>query len=280
MENLYGLIGYPIGHSMSPLMHNKEFKELGLNDTYHAFEVKPENLQQAVEGIRALGICGFNVTIPHKVAIMDHVDEITEEAAEIGAVNTVVNKNGKLIAYNTDGPGYLESLLGIIPRNRLNEQSVLIIGAGGAARAIAVSLARFGVMDLTVGNRTLERARKLADDCSVHSKTEAVSLEKAERLLDKYDVIINTTSVGMSPNVNCMPIDLNNLRSGTVISDLIYNPLETMFLKEGASRGAKALNGLEMFVNQGALAFELWTGIKPDRKRMKENVLKQLGGNQ
>ncbi|WP_216828996.1 shikimate dehydrogenase [Alkalihalobacterium elongatum] len=279
MGKLFGLLGNPVSHSMSPRMHNDAFRSLNLDHHYHAFDVKVSNLESAVNGIRALDITGFNVTIPHKVEVMKYLDEVDEEAKLIGAVNTVVNKDGRLIGYNTDGEGYLQSLQKITGE-QLQHMKVLIIGAGGAARAVFTVLSRYGVPELHIANRTKEKAAILANECNCGNTNVMVcSVEEAAMCLDIYDLIINTTSVGMSPNIDQLPIDLGNLRVDSVVSDLIYNPLKTKFLQEAEAKGATILNGVGMFVGQGALAFEKWTGHSPDRSKMEKVVLQQLGGS-
>lgn len=277
MGNLYGLLGHPVGHSMSPLMHNDAFTRLGLTHHYQAFDVLPERLEEAVLGMKALGISGFNVTIPHKVAIMKFLDEVDEEAEIIGAVNTVVNENGRFVGYNTDGQGYLDALLGAIDKDALHQANVLIIGAGGAARAIVTVLSRFGTNGLVICNRTIEKADVLKKECGQKTKIQTTTIAEAEATLEQFDVIINTTSVGMSPNVEAKPMSLEKLKDNALVSDLIYNPLETALLKEAKQRGGKTQNGVGMFVGQGALAFEKWTTVSPDRTRMKDIVIKQLG---
>ncbi|WP_347549515.1 shikimate dehydrogenase [Pseudalkalibacillus hwajinpoensis] len=278
MGKLYGLIGHPIGHSMSPIMHNREFMELGLSHHYHAFELSPEQLEDGVEAMKMLDIQGFNVTIPHKVAIMPLLDEVEQEALDIGAVNTVYKRDGKYVGTNTDGRGYLMSLLSMTGEESLKEKNVLVIGAGGAARAVSVSISHSGVRSLTIANRTLEKAEELSNVCARYSETYAITLKEAEESLGNYDIVINTTSIGMSPHLDRIPLSVDRLKPGTVLSDLIYNPLETQWMKLGKKQGAVTDNGISMFVEQGALAFEIWTGASPDRQRMRKTVLKELGG--
>jgi len=277
MGKLFGLLGHPVGHSMSPLMHNDAFVALGIDNYYQAFDVAPERLEKAVVGMKALGISGFNVTIPHKVAIMEFLDEIDGEAKTIGAVNTVVNENGRFVGYNTDGQGYLDALLEDISEETLHQANVLIIGAGGAARAIVTVLSRFGTKRLVICNRTVEKAEVLAKECSQKTEISTMTIADAEAALEQFDVIVNTTSVGMSPNIDAKPISLEKLKEDALVSDLIYNPLETALLKEAKQRGGKTQNGVGMFVGQGALAFKKWTGVEPNRLRMKDIVIKQLG---
>lgn len=278
MGKLFGLLGHPVGHSMSPTMHNDQFSFLGLDGYYHAFDVHPDELENAVKGIRALGLSGFNVTIPHKVEIMKYLDEIDEEALQIGAVNTVVNRGGKLYGYNTDGKGFAVSLQNLAGAHFLN-QKMLIVGAGGAARGIFVTLARMGAKTIDIANRTVEKAEGLIAENPYPIQSSARSIKEAEENLHEYQIIINTTSVGMSPKIEELPLQLTNMKPGTILSDIIYNPLETKWLKEGKAIGALTQNGVGMFVGQGALAFEMWTKEKPDYTRMEQVVMKKLGGS-
>ena len=282
MNKLFGLIGHPVSHSMSPLMHNDAFKQLGINGYYHAFDVQEGKLEEAVAAFKVLNMSGFNVTIPHKVAIMEFLDEIDEEAKMIGAVNTVVNSNGRLIGFNTDGRGFLSSLLEIVPK-LLIESNVLVLGAGGAARAVVTAVADHGVKTLAITNRTLKKATEIKNNYynykkSKNAQIDIVSLQEAEANIGVYDIIINTTSLGMSPNIEEIPISIDHIKPNVVLSDLIYNPLKTKWLQLGEENGAIIHNGVGMFAMQGALAFEKWTGITPDTARMTKIVMNQLGG--
>ena len=276
MKKLFAVLGDPIGHSMSPVMHNDLFSFYNIDAYYLPFQVKSENLEDAVKGLKAIGAGGFNVTVPHKSKIIPFLDEVDELAASIGAVNTVVNDGGKLIGYNTDGPGFLSGLHTSLPS--IQGKRVLIIGAGGAARAIYFTLAkeRPAVIDIT--NRTLEKAESLIEACPYTISSTAKSIAEAGKQIEEYDLIIQTTMVGMSPRLDEKPLDINNLRKESMVCDIIYNPLTTQFLHDANGQGARTQNGIEMFVYQGALAFEKWTGILPDIQRMRLNVLKQLGG--
>ncbi|RXT14787.1 shikimate dehydrogenase [Ammoniphilus sp. CFH 90114] len=271
-----GLFGNPVSQSMSPDMHNAAFKYLELNYAYAAFAISKENLPEAVRGIRALGFRGINVTIPHKVEVMKYLDEIDDEAREIGAVNTIVNQDGRLIGYNTDGQGFVLSLLeetGV----QLKGKRVLMIGAGGAARAVAVSLARHGVQQIVVANRSQEKAEELAAHLKKHTDASAIQLNDLNaQQFAETDLLINTTSIGMYPEVDVLPIPGEYLHKGLLVSDLIYNPLETKLLKEAKMIGAKTHNGMGMFIQQGALAFALWTQCDAPIDVMKETVLKKL----
>jgi shikimate dehydrogenase len=274
---LYGVIGDPIAHSMSPLMHNSAFKDNGINAEYVRFHVKKEQLPEAIRGIKALGIQGVNVTVPHKEHVMPLLDGIDPLAEAIGAVNTIVSEKGKLIGYNTDGLGFVEGLKNIAG-DRLENKSMLMIGAGGAAKAIYYTLASLGVKKIDVTNRTLGRAEKMMETCPFPLDSSFLTLEAAENILHHYDVIIQTTSIGMFPYIEDSPIKVNRLKQGSIVSDIIYNPLETSLLKQAKQKGALTQNGLDMFVYQGALSFKKWTGIFPSYSIMRDTVLQQLGG--
>ncbi|MBT2656746.1 shikimate dehydrogenase [Bacillus sp. ISL-18] len=276
MKKLFGVLGNPIGHTMSPAMHNDLFSLYNMDAIYLPFQVKDEDLHDAVNGLRALGAVGFNVTIPHKSNIIPFLDEVDELAASIGAVNTVVNQNGKLIGYNTDGVGFLKGLNGIV--SEVKGRRILVIGAGGAARAIYFTLAKENPIQIDIANRTVEKAAGLIAECPYPNSSRAFTIEEAGKLVGEYDLFIQTTMIGMSPKITEQPLSLKNLGNQTVVCDIIYNPLETRFIHEASERGATVQNGIDMFVYQGALAFEKWTGIFPDIQRMKENVLGQLGG--
>ncbi|PEQ96699.1 shikimate dehydrogenase [Bacillus sp. AFS006103] len=276
MKKLFAVLGNPIGHSMSPVMLNDLFSYYNIDAVYLPFQVEDADLHDAVKGLKALGVGGFNVTVPHKSNIIPFLDGIDELAANIGAVNTVVNENGQLIGYNTDGPGFLKGLNAFLPK--IADQKILIIGAGGAARAIYFTLAKESPNVLNIANRTIERAEELIKDCPYSVSSSAISFNEASQSMGEYDLVIQTTLIGMSPKIGVKPVELINIRKQTFFCDIIYNPLETQFLQEARIHGANIQNGLDMFVYQGALAYEKWTGIFPDVERMRDNVLKQLGG--
>jgi len=276
MKKMFGVIGDPIGHSMSPAMHNDLFQLYNIDASYLPFQVLKDDLETAVKGLKALGASGFNVTIPHKTAIMPYLDKIDPLAQAIGAVNTVKNENGMFIGYNTDGPGFVKGLEGLAAD--LEERSALIIGAGGAARAIYFSMAKAGINRIDLYNRTIKKAEELVETCPYQVQSQVLDRANTERLLGEYQLIVQTTSIGMVPEVDFSPLTLENVSSKALVSDIIYNPLKTKLLKDAAINGAATQNGIDMFVYQGALAFEHWTGIFPDTERMKAHVLKQLGG--
>lgn len=277
MKKLFAVIGDPIAQSMSPVMHNDLFEKYKINADYLPFRVKAEDLGDAVKGLKAIGVGGFNVTVPHKTNIIPFLDGVDELALSIGAVNTVVNEDGRLIGYNTDGPGFLTGLVPSFPS--LKGKKILVIGAGGAARAIYFTLAKEGPLVIDLANRTIDKARSLIQDCPYEVPSSALSLEEAAVSLVEYDLIVQTTMIGMAPNISEQPINLDHLNDQAMVCDIIYNPLETRVLQAARLKGARTQNGIDMFVYQGALAFEKWTGIFPDVQRMKENVLKQLGGS-
>jgi len=278
MKQLFGVIGCPISHSMSPDMHNDAFNDKDIDAYYQAFEVQPENLETAIIGMKALGIKGFNVTVPHKTEIIPLLDRVDPLAAAIGAVNTVKLENHQYVGYNTDGLGYVKGLLEKLPGGSLEKINILIIGAGGAARAIFYTLLQQGARKVDIANRTVKNAQTLIENSPFDSESDALSLIEAEQQIQSYHLIVNTTSIGMKPKVDEIPLVLNNIRRDTVVSDIIYNPLETKFLSEAKKFGAITENGIPMFIYQGALAFQIWTGIEPDIERMKQVVLKKLGG--
>jgi shikimate dehydrogenase len=262
-------------------MQNAAFGRLGLNYRYVSFRVRREELGEAIERMRALKMRGLNVTIPHKVAVIPFLDELDPLAREIGAVNTIVNNDGVLTGYNTDATGFLRALLarGIEPEGG----KVAILGAGGAARAISFVLARGGC-DVLILNRTLSKARELASSVSEASQKEVRALKlnrlNVARALQEADMLINTTSLGMSPDVDRTPVGadfLSQRKSPTlVVFDIVYNPVRTRLLKEAETAGAQTVSGLDMLVWQGALAFEKWTGLEAPVELMREEVIKAL----
>ncbi|MFC5651800.1 shikimate dehydrogenase [Paenibacillus solisilvae] len=274
---LYSVIGDPVRHSKSPVMMNRAFRERGINGVYTAFHVQPDKLGDFVAGVRAMGIRGVNVTIPHKLDIMPLLDEIDESAKAIGAVNTIVNNEGHLIGYNTDGIGYVRSLKEEAAPN-LAGSNVLIVGAGGATRGILYALAREGVARVTISNRTAQRAQELAEDFRPYiTAIAAIGNEGLQAACAEADIVINTTSLGMYPKVDETPLDASWLKPGTIASDLIYNPMTTRFLEEAKHRGCLIHGGLGMFIYQGAYAFEYWTGTEAPVEAMREAVLDALG---
>ncbi|MDQ0173411.1 shikimate dehydrogenase [Paenibacillus tundrae] len=271
---LLGVMGNPIAHSKSPAMHNAALKAAEVNGIYMPLHVHPEQLQAAVRGIVALGYRGVNVTIPHKEQVMSYLDEIDESARLIGAVNTIVNKDGKLIGYNTDGIGYVRSLKEeAVPD--LAGKRIAVLGAGGAARGVIYALALEKPERIHILNRTAERAIELASDLRAHGLGEITGsgMAEAAAVLASADIVINTTAAGMHPHVDDVPVDPALIRVDAAVSDLIYNPLETRLLRESRLRGCTVHGGLGMFVYQGAVAFEHWFGIQAPVETMRQAVL-------
>jgi shikimate dehydrogenase len=275
-----GVIGDPIEHSMSPKMHNAALIALNLDYVYLAFRIHASELEQSVNAFRMLKIQGINVTIPHKVKIIPFLDEIDETARKIGAINTIKNENGKLYARNTDGEGAVKALLnaGI----ELNEKKIVILGCGGSARAISFEIAKYGA-SITILNRSKESLDELYQHLKSYYtspiKRDLLSTPNAQSYIHKADILINTTPVGMIPNIQQTPIPKTWLHPKLFVFDIVYNPLETQLLKCARNMGCRTLDGLEMLVNQGALAFEWWTGKSPDKKLMRKVAEEHLNHN-
>lgn len=270
---VYGILGWPVEHSFSPVLHNSAFQQTGLDCVYVPFPVKPADLARTMDGIRSMGISGVSVTIPHKSKVIDYLDEITPEAKLIGAVNTIVSKDGRLKGYNTDAPGFLSSLeseAAVSPADK----KVLILGAGGAARAVAVQMALAGASEILITSKTFEKVESIVNliNHSVRQCARSFIWSETEfrKILPETDILINTTPVGMHPRVDEMPkFPLRYLPASALVCDLIYNPRETLLLKKSREQGCAAMNGMGMLLYQGAIAFELWTGVKPPIEVMK-----------
>lgn len=273
------LIGWPVAHSLSPAMHNAAFKALGLRFQYDLLPVPPGNLEEAMADLRAGEYAGANITVPHKSAVMSHLDGIDEAARSIGAVNTVVLRGEELLGYNTDAPGLAGALrdAGL----ELSGRRALVLGAGGAARAVVYALARAGCA-VTIYNRTVTRAASLADrvqKLGLSATAGWVPGEGALRALDltRFALLVNATSVGMWPRVNESPWPEGMpLPSHWAVLDLVYNPLQTRLLREARQAGARTIDGLGMLVRQGELAFEMWTGCTPPADLMRATALEVL----
>lgn len=275
MKKWYAVIGDPIGQSMSPMMHDQWFEENELDKTYIPIHVSEDELEATVTSLRKLGCSGWNVTVPHKSAIIPFLDELDPAAKLMNAVNTVkVDENGSLKGFNTDGEGFVRSIEEAYGDSCKSEK-VLIIGAGGAARGIAYALYALGYGPIVFTNRTIEKATVLADGLEGAS---VLSLQEAESSLSQFGLIVQTTSVGMNFAQSGLPLDPKNVRENAVVADIIYNPLETAFLTQASENGARILNGVGMFVHQGALAFNKWTNCQPDTEKMIQNITTKLGG--
>lgn len=260
---LIGLVGNPVEHSISPQLHNTLSMEFSKNLIYVPFRVEEGFLRDAVNGLRAINVLGFNVTIPYKTEIIGLLDEVSEEALLMGAVNTVKNIDGKLIGYNTDADGFLNSFIEETGEG-FKDKNVLIIGAGGTARALAVKIAMEGASNIGIINRTIEKAQNIADivNENVKNVVNTYNFKNLEltNLINKTDIIINTTSVGMYPNIESTPIQVD-FRKDQIVYDVIYNPYETKLLSEAKKSGCKTVNGLGMLIYQGIKAYEVWSGV-------------------
>lgn len=270
---LTGVLGYPVRHSLSPAMHNAAFHALGLNWVYLAFETPPDALPNAVAGMRGLPIQGLNLTIPHKQAVMPLLDGLTDAAQQVGAVNTLFWDGERLIGDNTDAGGFLRALRegGVEPAR----QTVLVLGAGGAARAVAYTLRNQGCR-LIIANRTPERAEMLA--AAFQATPIAMTIDALRPLLPHVDGVVNCTALGMSPDTDsCPPMDWDVLPDTAWACDLVYRPLRTRFLQAAQVRGLRTVDGLGMLIHQGALAFERWTGQPAPAAVMRDAAEGALG---
>lgn len=268
---LLGVIGAPIGHSFSPIIQNAALRAAGLDYVYTALPVRPGVLNSAVRGLRDAGYRGLNVTIPFKTEIIPLMNALSEDARRIGAVNTVVmQEDGTMVGHNTDVTGFLA---GFAERGiSIEGTHAVLVGAGGAARAALWGLLRSHVTSVTIGVRTAAKGAALAANFAADGTVEACAFDDPAftRALAAADVVVQTTPVGMTPHTEALPpIDLAALKDGTVLYDLIYTPATTRFLREGATRGLRTINGETMLAAQGAEAFRLWTGITPDVELMK-----------
>jgi shikimate dehydrogenase len=274
---VYGVIGDPIEHSLSPILQNAAFEHAKLDCKFLAFHVKPEGVEAAVKGMRALGIAGLNVTMPHKHAVMQFLDDVDNDAKLVGAVNTIVNAEGTLIGFSTDGLGALNALRtnGASPRGK----RVVLLGAGGSARAIAFTLCQ-EVKELVVLNRTVCQAEELAKtiqealDKKIVAKK--LTVKAVQENLEKADILINATSVGMKPKADASLVKPEWLRKDLAIMDIVYNPLETKLAKDAKAAGAKVISGVEMLIHQGAASFQIWTGQQAPIEVMRQAALTQL----
>ena len=259
-----GIFGYPIRHSISPPMHQAAFNHVGIDATYEAWETHPDMLADGVSRLRDNLYMGANVTVPHKQAVMEHLDEVDDLARRIGAVNTIVNSDGRLLGTNTDAEGFITSLKihGEVDPAGLD---AVLVGAGGAARAAAYALADAGIGSLTIANRTPERAEALALEIAGYGPdARAIALSDSEyaSVCNRADLLINSTSVGMlhGPAEDASPVPDGAISSSTVVYDMVYNPPDTPLLRAAKSAGARVVGGLPMLVYQGAAAWSLWTG--------------------
>ncbi len=263
------LLGNPVAHSKSPYMYNLSFEELKLDYSYMAFNIERGSIGEALDAMKLLNVRGFNLTMPFKEDVLEDLDKIDKSAGFIGSVNTVLNKEGKLIGYNTDGKGFIESLEK--RKVQYKDKKITILGGGGAARAIAIELALKGAGEIVIANRTLEAAEEIKEiiDKNIRGVT-CKSLELKEELVEREvkdsHILINTTSLGMDSSIHKSPIEnKNTFHRDLFVADVIYYPLETKFLSLAKERGCERMNGLDMLIYQGSLALEIWTNKKMPR---------------
>lgn len=265
--NVVGVIGDPVEHSLSPLMHNAAFRHLDLDYVYVPYHVKKDALNDAISGAKSLNIKGLNVTIPHKTEVIKHLDSLDKSAELIGAVNTIKFNNGHAKGYNTDGIGAVKAIEEV---SSVINKKVIILGAGGAARAIAFQILLDGAESLVIVNRTLEKAEQLQEDLVEKLNANVKSIDLGEKLKKEClnaDILINTTPIGMYPNVNQEPlVKAEFMHEDLIVKDCVYNPLKTGLIKEAEKCDAKAISGLKMLIYQGMEAFRIWTGITPPLK--------------
>jgi shikimate dehydrogenase len=268
-QGLVGVFGYPVAENPTQAMLEPAFADMGLDWRYLTVEVRPEDLGDAVRGARAMNWRGFNCTIPHKIAVIRHLDRLNPAAEAIGAVNCVINKDGELIGDNTDGKGFLESVSAVRP---VRGMSVVVLGAGGAARAISVELALAGAARLTIVNRTLARAEELARVVRDRIGVPAASVlwEGMYQLPEDADLVVNATSIGLYPDVDArVPVEITSLRPRMLVCDVIPNPPRTRLIEDAESRGCTVLDGLGMLVNQGVIGVRLWSDRTPRAEVMR-----------
>lgn len=268
MKQVFGVLGDPIAHSISPIMHNAAFEALGMDCTYHAFRVEKQNLEDAIKGAKAMGFGGLNLTVPLKETAIGLIETDTL-AARIGAVNTIDFKDG-IKGYNTDGVGARKTLeeAGV----DIEDKNVLVLGAGGAARAIAFTFTEAGAK-VNIANRTPERAMTLAAEVG---KVNGFGLDVLDRCLEDTDILINTTTVGMDPNIGDCIVNADQMHPDLTVFDIVYNPLKTRLLQEAEAAGATPVTGIMMLVYQGAEAFRIWTGVEPPVDVMKKAAMEAL----
>ena len=268
---LTGVFGTPVWENPTQTMVEAAYRHHDLFWRYLTMDVSPENLKDAVAGARAMGFKGFHLTIPHKVAVMEHLDEVADSARVIGAVNTAVRDGDRFVGYNTDGKGFLESVQDL---ENPAGSNVTILGAGGAARAICVELALAGAKAFTIVNRSRERGTELVDHIQAHTDATASYLEWSDaiRIPPETTILVNATSIGLYPDPGCPPVDFDSLRQEVLVADVIHNPPQTAFLTRAAERGCRTVDGLGMLINQGRWSIDLWTGVYPDAEPMRQSL--------
>ena len=270
MGKTFAVIGDPIDHSLSPNIHSAAFRELSLDCSYIAYRIPKDELEEGVESLKKIQIAGFNVTIPHKIEMMKYLDKIDESCSLIGAVNTVANNDGVLKGYNTDMDGFLEPLK---KRNiDIENSNVLLLGAGGAARAIVAGFAKEKAKSITIANRTIEKANNLAEFAKkINLDANAITIDNVGESAKNYNIIVNATSVGLQNESN--PISFEGINEKTVVYDIVYLPMNTDFLKKAKEKNAIVVFGYEMLLGQAIRAFEIWHGMEAPYNAMKKALL-------
>ena len=270
MSKSFAVIGDPIDHSLSPNIHSAAFRELDLDCSYIAYRIPKGELEEGIEGLKKINIAGFNVTIPHKVEMMKYLQKIDESCSVIGAVNTVTNTDGVLKGYNTDMDGFLDPF----KKKNLNiaDTKVLLLGAGGAARAIVAGFAKEKAKSITIANRTLENAKNLSEFAEKISLiSNAITLDDVKDSAKDYDIIVNATSVGLKNEPS--PISLDDINEKTIVYDIVYMPMNTDFLKKAKEKNAVIIFGYEMLLGQAVRAFEIWHEMEAPYNAMKKALL-------
>jgi len=273
------LIGDPVGHSLSPLIHNAGFRALGINFVYLAFQVKDRDFENAIKGMKAFNFQGASITIPHKVRAVEHMDSLDPVARKIGSINTIVNQNGKLKGFNSDGMGALKALHD--HRVDLNGKSILVLGAGGVARAISFSLTMSSQLkELYIGGIIKEEINSLVNDLRGVTEApiqgEVIGGSAFWGKIPKFDILINCTPTGMYPDTDKSPVPDGFLGKEPLVFDVVYNPPKTRLIKEAERIGCDTISGMEMFINQAVVQFEYWTGEKAPEEVMRKVVLDYL----
>jgi len=276
---IVGVIGDPVKHSCSPPMHNAAFREMGMDYVYVPFWIRPEHLPAAVEGFKAMNVAGINITLPHKKAVLPLMDSVSQEAQLIGAVNTMVFKNGMVEGHNTDARGLIASLreAGV---DSVEGMNIVVLGAGGGALAVVTGLALAGAGGITIANRTTEKAVQLAETIGAKTGVQVEGVSLDDKHLSEYisgsHLLVSTITAGMDPSIPLV-IDADWLHENLTVCDIVYVPPETNLLKAAAERGLKTIGGMGMLVNQGAISFHLWTGKQPPVGTMRQALAKALG---
>jgi shikimate dehydrogenase len=275
--SVFGIIGDPVEHSLSPGMHNAAFDSVGLDHIYVPFNVKTEELEDAINGARAMGIRGLNITIPHKTEVIKYLDYLDIAAGLIGAVNTIEFGENGAVGHNTDGIGAIRAIEEFTP---VKEKKIMVLGAGGAARAISFQLLLSEAENLVISNRTIEKAQELKDDLVEKLDQEVIITDLGSDLkkeLEDTDILINTTPIGMYPNINHKPlITADMMHKELIVNDIVYNPLKTGLIMEAEKAGAKTISGIKMLMYQGIESFRIWTGIEPPIEIFQNALLKEM----